>query len=171
MSHFTDHLADHLKANLRRVASTVTVLTAGDGEGAVAMTATAFTSVALEPEPTVLVCVNRTARLHDVAVRTGGFRVNVLAEGQVHTARACGGGNMARRFEAGSWEFGLWPGPRLQGALFDVACRTRELIESGTHSVFIGTVLEVNEADGAPLIYRNGDYLNVGAAGDGTGPT
>lgn len=151
-------LAEQLRRSLGRMASTVTVLTTGEGEEAVAMTATAFTSVALEPDPTVLVCINRSARFHAAAVREGGFRINVLAADQADTARACGGGDMAQRFATGRWTRDVWPGPRLEGALFDVACRTRHIIESGTHSVFIGAVEAVGEGGGAPLVYMGGRY-------------
>ncbi|MEW5684031.1 MAG: flavin reductase family protein [Pseudomonadota bacterium] len=151
-------ISDEVRTCLREVASTVTILSAGRGDGVVVMTATAFTPVSLEPVPTVLVCVNRAARLHAAAVREGGFRINVLRHDQAAAASTCSGGDMADRLRAADWRDDGAPGPRLGGCLFDFACRTVRTITQGEHSIFIGEVLDVARGGGAPLLYARGAY-------------
>ncbi|WP_426031345.1 flavin reductase family protein [Caulobacter sp. DWP3-1-3b2] len=151
------NLSNLMREGFRRVASTVAVLTAGQGQDAVAMTATAFTSVSLDP-PAVLVCVNRSARLHAAVVEAGGFRVNVLTGAHTQVAQACSGGELEARFRTGTWSRDLWPGPRLDDSLFSVTSRIRQAIDVGTHTIFIGDVEDIDLNDGPPLLYANGAY-------------
>jgi flavin reductase len=51
------------------------------------MTATAVCSVSDEP-PSLLLCVNRNARLHDILAANGVFCVNILAAGQEAISQA-----------------------------------------------------------------------------------
>jgi len=154
-------LADQVRACLRQVASTVTILSAGRGETAVVMTATAFTPVSLEPVPTVLVCVNRSARLHAVALREGAFRINILRDDQAPTATACSGGDMDARLRAADWRHDAGAGPHLADSLFALACRTIRVIDQGAHSILIAEVTEVARRDGDPLLYVRGDYARL----------
>ncbi|MBP7705041.1 MAG: flavin reductase [Caulobacter sp.] len=80
------HPADAFRSAQRRLASSVAVITAGAWEGAVGMTATAVTSVSMDP-PSLLVCVNRSATLHGAVMRTGRFRVTYLRTERRHTRK------------------------------------------------------------------------------------
>src|SRR3954470_9279523 len=72
---------------LSRFASGVTVVsTVQDGIDH-AMTASAFTSVSLDP-PLVLVCSHKTSRFHEAVLETGFWPVSVLAE-EGPAASAC----------------------------------------------------------------------------------
>ena len=51
--------------SMRRIASTVTIITATDHDRHHGMTVTAVTSVSMEP-PSLLVCLNNRTRLHDI---------------------------------------------------------------------------------------------------------
>ena len=76
-------LGEQFRAAMRRFPSTVSVIsTAKDGQRH-GMTATAVTSVSLNP-PSLLVCVNRSGRLFGIMESCHRFCVNVL-----HAA-ACG---------------------------------------------------------------------------------
>src|SRR5690606_30846961 len=67
-----------LQQAMRGVASTVVLVTAGSADGErYAMTANSFTSVSFEP-PTVLVCINRQASVHEPIRRLGRFCINIL---------------------------------------------------------------------------------------------
>ena len=60
-----------------RFATGVTVVTAVDGGLDHAMTASAFTSVSLDPM-LVLVCVENEARFHDAIIAAGAWAVSIL---------------------------------------------------------------------------------------------
>jgi hypothetical protein len=69
-----------------RFATGVTVVTTNDRRTPYGTTASAMTSVSLDP-PTLLVCMNRASETGQAIERTGHFAVNVLAEGQDGIAR------------------------------------------------------------------------------------
>ena len=60
--------------------SSVTVVTAISGGQAHAMTATAVSSVSLEP-PLILVCVGHASRFHDAVLAAGSWAVSILDRG------------------------------------------------------------------------------------------
>jgi 4-nitrophenol 2-monooxygenase / 4-nitrocatechol 4-monooxygenase, reductase component len=61
--------------------SGVTVITATDGERDYGMTASAVTSLSLEP-PMMLVCLNNHSTTQAAITRSRAFAISVLAEGQ-----------------------------------------------------------------------------------------
>ena len=82
------------KAANRRFATGVTIVTTRNGDAIHGFTVNAFASVTAEP-PTVLVCVNRTARAHPIITESGGFCVNILALEQQPLAEKFQGGGHA----------------------------------------------------------------------------
>ena len=149
--------ADAFRCAQRRLAASVAVITTGEGAAAVGMTATAVTSVSLEP-PSLLVCVNRSATLNAALTRTGRFRVSYLGAGQAEVARAFGDGRpQAERFAAAGWT----PGVALPAAVADCLCRLDQAVEAGSHSIFIGQVLSVTVGEGRPLLYCDGAYHSL----------
>lgn len=151
-----------LRAAMRCVANSVAVVTAASPDGPAGITATAVTSVSMDP-PALLICVNRATRLHDAVTRSGGFRVNYLAAGQRDVANVFGSSRAHDKFESGEWDANATAGPRLCGAIADVACDLRHTIEHGTHSIFVGNVAEVSVHGGRPLLYCEGGYGSVAA--------
>src|ERR1700722_12794828 len=65
------------RAAMRRIASTVTIVTASDESRRHGMTMTAVSSLSMEP-PSMIVCVNQSPFLHDILQSARGFCVNVL---------------------------------------------------------------------------------------------
>ena len=148
-----------LKAAMRRLAATVTIVTATDGIAHHGMTATSVTSVSMAP-PSLLVCINRRTRLHEIMARTEQFCVNLLHDEQIELATAFAGGLPAdERFRMGIWgqnERGL---AYLLDAQASVFCRTASSIQQGTHTIFIGEVVQVTVRDAvAPLVYQDAQY-------------
>lgn len=151
-------VAGRFRTVLRRLASSVAVITSGHGEEAAGMTATAVTSVSLAP-PALLVCVNRAASLHPVVAREGRFRVTYLRHDQQDIATAFGGGSAGlEKFQHGRWRLNAPGGPRLAGALAHVVCDLDATFDYGTHTLFIGRVRSVRSRDAEPLVYRDGTY-------------
>jgi flavin reductase (DIM6/NTAB) family NADH-FMN oxidoreductase RutF len=153
-----DRLVDGFRQAMRRVASTVNVITiCVDGEP-MGITATAMSSLALDP-PSLLVCINRAATLHASMEDVSHFGVNVLHRDQEHLAQMFADRSQhALRFGSG-WHLECARPPRLQDAQAAFLCRRIDHHQFGTHSIFIGVVEEVvvrDEVD--PLIYLDGRY-------------
>jgi flavin reductase (DIM6/NTAB) family NADH-FMN oxidoreductase RutF len=149
-------MADEFRDVIGRFATGVTIITARDAGVPYGTTASAVSSVSLEP-PTVLVCLNKTSVTGGVVARTGRFGVNILDEDQV---------DLAARF-ATKGE-GKFRGVRLDGDADDVPlladalamldCRVREEAHAGTHTIFIAEVARATGRPGAPLAYFRGNF-------------
>jgi flavin reductase (DIM6/NTAB) family NADH-FMN oxidoreductase RutF len=151
------------RAAMRRVASTVNVITicvAGEPMG---ITATAMSSLALDP-PSLLVCINRTATMHGSMEDVSHFCVNVLHRDQEDIARMFADRSQrALRFASG-WDVDCARPPRLVDAQAAILCRRIDHHRFGTHSIFIGVVEEVKvREDIHPLVYLNGEYVRSGS--------
>jgi flavin reductase len=155
-----------LRRVMRGVAATVTIVTTESGGAWYGMTATSFTSLALEP-PSVLVAVNRDATLHDPLLRRGAFAVNVLVEGDEATAMARRFGNSAigsdERFRHGRWRLHASGLPVLDDAQAWLVCRLQERLAAGTHTLVVGRVEDVSPRGRrvAPLVYVDGRYRRL----------
>src|SRR5437588_7921596 len=98
-----DSLAGRTKLALRRLASSVAVVTCRDGETRHAMTATAVNAMSMQP-PSMIVCVNRLAAFHTAISRSGHFAINILNRNQVDISTGCGGSVRGEdRFGCGPW--------------------------------------------------------------------
>lgn len=159
-------VGDELRRVMRGVAATVTVITTECDRARYGMTATSFTSLALDP-PSVLVAVNREATLHDPLLNRGAFAVNVLAEGDEAMAMARRFGNSAvdsgERFRHGRWRTHPSGLPVLDEAQAWLVCRLRERLDAGTHTLVVGHVEDVSPLGPgvAPLVYVDGRYRRL----------
>jgi flavin reductase (DIM6/NTAB) family NADH-FMN oxidoreductase RutF len=150
---------------MRRMASTVTIITATDYERHHGMTVTAVTSVSMDP-PSILICLNNKTRLHDIMGQARRFCVNILHAEQAELSSAFSGALPAEeRFEKGAWrktEDGLG---FLDDAQANIFCQKMAAIPFGTHTIFIGQVVDVHLGEAAePLIYQNASYRASSAA-------
>lgn len=155
-------LPDAFRQAMRRVASTVNVITiCVDGEP-MGITATAMSSLAMDP-PSLLVCINRAAALHGQMEDVTHFGVNVLHRDQAHLAQMFADRRKsALRFTEG-WHLDCVRPPRLADAQASLLCRRTDHHRFGTHSIFIGVVEEaVVRGETDPLIYLDGRYGSVG---------
>lgn len=144
---------------MRRVATTVTVVTTDGPAGRHGATVSAFASVSADP-PTVLVCLRSASRIGVAVARNGVFTVNALSEGDDEVARIFAGAydaGLVDRF-AGI-DLASWPGlaPAIIGAA-SFACRVTQMITQHTHSIAIGEVVRVAAARRAPLLYLDATY-------------
>jgi flavin reductase (DIM6/NTAB) family NADH-FMN oxidoreductase RutF len=120
--------------------SGIVVVTTSTGD---AMTASAFTSVSLEP-PLVLFCVAKAAPAHDAVVAAGSWTVSILAETV------------------------LLDDGRLDGALATLECRTTAVHDGGDHTFVVGQVAAVSSPavpggtpSRGPLIQYAGAYRRL----------
>ncbi len=138
-------------------ASGVTVITAEHEGRRFGSTASAVSSLSLEP-PMLLVCLNRESATGRAVGQAVHFAVNVLAHDQ---------GELARRFASKADDKfaglevmrGRRGAPLLADALAQYECRVAEHVTGGTHSVFLAEVDEVRTREGgAPLAYFRGEF-------------
>lgn len=144
---------------MRGIASTVSVVTAGDRQRGHGMTATSVTSVSLAPAA-LLVCINQKTLLHDIISSTSRFCVNVLAEQHVAISNAFSGAVApADRFLQGDWSETDEGIKYLKNAQARIFCVKQLAVPFGTHTIFIGEVEDVQLAEhAAPLLYQNATY-------------
>ena len=154
-----DDIATKFRAAMRRFASTVTIVTACDQDQCHGMTATAVTSLSMDP-PSLLICLNQKTRLNGILSRTSGFCVNVLNRDQAALSTAFSGGVAPEhRFETGRWARRSDGIPYLADAQSRLFCRKAEAIAFGTHTILIGEVEDVVLGEiAAPLVYHNSLY-------------
>jgi flavin reductase len=143
---------------MRGVAATVNIVSICVDGRPMGMTATAMSSVAMEP-PSLLVCINACLTMHAPMEAMTHFCVNVLHGEQQELARMFADpARKASRFREGWLMDGARP-PRLADAQASMLCRRIDHHRFGTHSIFIGLVEEVAlRPDARPLIYCNGVY-------------
>ncbi len=158
----SDPLVTDFRLAMRRVASTVNVISICVGGEPMGITATAVSSISMDP-PSLLICVNRAASLHAPLGDVAHFCVNVLHRDQEGIARMFADREQhALRFGAG-WSVDCALPPRLIDAQASILCRRIDHHQFGTHSIFIGVVEEVSlreEID--PLVYLDGRYRSAG---------
>jgi len=144
---------------MRRVASTVAIVSAqheGERHGT---TATSVTSISMDP-PSVLVCFNQASRLHGFLQKQEAFCVNVLHTSNIDVARIfSSGAASAERFAIGAWRNDADGMPYLSDAQANLFCRKEQEVDYGSHTIFIGRVLKaVTRDDISPLLYGEGHY-------------
>ena len=144
---------------MRGITSTVTVISAKDRENKQAMTATSVVSLSLDP-PTMLVCINHEALIHDVMKEEVGFCINILSVGQESLADICSiKGKERQRFLEGNWSE-INDIPYNKDSQSSIFCNCIKAIDCATHTIYLGEIIEVfNQSSFNPLLYKDGNYL------------
>lgn len=143
-----------------RFATGVTILSAVAGGHDHAMTASALTSVSLDPL-LVLTCVELDARFHDAIIESGVWGISILTAEQRPFADW-----LATRGRPLHGQLDRIPhraGPRtgvalLEGSLATIECQTTAVHVAGDHSIVVGEVLSLDVDDDpgeALLTYRS----------------
>lgn len=159
------NLADALKKGMRNLASGVCVLTGLSKSGErVAMTASSVTSVSDDP-PSLLVCINKNAKLDSVLNDTVAFSVNVLSKEQEDISNLCARpAEGESRFSVGNWVIDEIGGlSYLDDALSVFFCEKKQVVPYGTHNIYIGDIHKVHFGRGGPdiLVYAKGAYYKI----------
>ena len=156
---------DSFRRAMGRFATGVTMLTTRTRDVDYAMTASALTSVSLEPL-LLLACVEREGRFHDAVLDSGIWGVSVLS------GRDRPGADwLATRGRPLHGQLDRLPhhhGPQTGVALLDDAlstfeCRTTAVHPAGDHSIVVGEVVSVASAahPGEALLYYRGRYVTL----------
>lgn len=153
---------DDFKNALQLWASGVTVVTTQSEQfGVQGMTATAFSSVSVNP-PQILVCINQSADTGQGIFTSGCFAVNVLKSGQQTTSNQfAGGSSQEQRFADTDWQAGVTGAPVLTDSLMSLECTLVDKVLAGTHWIIIGEVQQAVCREGEPLLYYRGGYRQL----------
>jgi len=158
-------LASSFRLAMRQLASGVCLVTHGEGEARVGLTATSVSSLSVDP-PTLIVCINRAASLYARLKRGDAFGVSVLGAQHAEYAdrfAARTGLTGAERFHEGEWIETHAGVLVLADALATFECEAEEIIERHTHAIIVGraTSAAPRPNDGA-LLYWRGAYDRIG---------
>jgi flavin reductase (DIM6/NTAB) family NADH-FMN oxidoreductase RutF len=147
---------------MRRLAATVTIITAVDQTRHHGMTATAVTSLSMDP-PSLLVCLNQRSLMHEIMFGARRFCVNVLHHDHAELSSAFAGAlPPEKRFGLGAWEREADGLPWLRDAQAVLFCRRTAALPFGTHTIFIGEVIRASHREEiAPLVYENAVYCRT----------
>jgi flavin reductase ActVB len=139
-------------------ASGVTIVTTRDSAGdAVGFTASAFSSLSLDP-PLLLVCLQKDADCHAAFMTAEQFGVSILAQGQ---------SSIALRFATKAID--KWDGtrsvpgratgiPLIDGAAARLECRIHSRADGGDHTILVGEVLTADANGNEPLLHFNRSF-------------
>lgn len=147
---------DRLRDALACFAAGVTVITTRVDGRPTGVTASSFTSVALEP-PLVLVCLQKRVAAHAAILEQRTFVVNALGAGQIELGRRFAGllPLEGDRFSDVPHQLAPTGDPLLTGCPAWVACRLRERHQGGDHTILVGEVVAAGVANAAPpLLYH-----------------
>lgn len=152
--------ADTFRRAMRKVPSAVAVVTAEHEGRRRGLTATAVCSVSADP-PQVLACVNKGGRAHACIALAHAFAINYLSDAQAPVAKAFSrqADDPDERFHGGDWAVGVQGVPVLRDALVSLACRLVQSVDCGTHTIFVGEILEIRQQDQRCLLYQSGEFM------------
>jgi flavin reductase len=120
---------------MSRLGSAVNIITLADATGRHGFTASAVCSVTDDP-PTMLVCINRGARVRDCVLEGAAICINTLAANQKDlSVNFAAPSTMEERFKLGTWATLVTGAPVLEEAMIACDCRVARIVEVGTHSV------------------------------------
>src|SRR6185312_9316264 len=139
------NLEADFRLTMRRLAATVSIVTCLDKSGRYGMTATAVTSVCVEP-PTILVCINSEVRLYSKIGERGCFCINLLKASHVALSQRFG----TRNFTHGRFAIGDWAESDgflfLRDAQASLFCSVQQVVKVGSHGIFIAQIDHINVA-------------------------
>ena len=136
---------------------TVVTVTSRRDDEVRGITVNAFMSLSLAP-PLVAVCIDKRANAHARLRESEVYGVSILAAEQMAHSNTFAGvpaDGLEPAFER------LGEAMVLEGALAQLACRVRQVVDAGDHSLFIGEVEALRYREGEPLLYYGGRYATL----------
>jgi flavin reductase (DIM6/NTAB) family NADH-FMN oxidoreductase RutF len=127
-----------------------------------AMTATAVSSVSLDP-PLILVCVGKTSRFHAAVLGSGRWAASLLRHDQVAIARHFSnkGRDLLTQFDTVPHKPAPVCGaPLIVGAHSWLECDPYATYDGGDHTIVVGLLVRASQRapSGRPLTYYQGAY-------------
>lgn len=152
---------------MRRVATSVTVVTTDGPGGRHGATVSAFSSVSADP-PTILVCLKSESRIARAVWANGTMCVNVLPQSSAHIAKRFAGHDDAvvgDRFDGIDHRGPRGEPPTIDGATVFFCSLTQNIV-AGSHVIMVGEVQNVRDGMTEPLAYLGGAFHRVVVANE-----
>ena len=144
--------------------SGVTVVTAAHDGQREGITASAFSSVSMEPK-LILVCLDKMKKSCQLIRQSGGFAVNILATDQKFWGERFAGfhKDVTDRFEGREVQTLESGAPVFVDARAWMDCRLWQAYDGGDHEIFVGEVLAGGtNAEKPPILYFDRAWRGVG---------
>ena len=152
----TPALRDAFVGAMRRVATSVAVVTTDGPHGRFGVTVSAVASVSADP-PMILVCINRRSPAVQAIEKNGALTVNLLSAEQSTIAEVFAGiapGRPPFDFACAQWtDNGIVGAQHLQNAAASLHAAVDAVHQHGTHAVIIARVMVAQSTDVEPLVY------------------
>ena len=151
-------IKDNFRLAMRRYIYSVSIMSNKDNaDNPNAITVSSVTSISMNP-PSLLICINKSSRIHDTIELGSKFCINLLNSNQQNLSNICSDEEMYdQRFKDKNWN--LDDIPFLQNAQANIFCKVDKLTSYHTHTIVIGLVEEANYADEiSTLTYVDGEY-------------
>lgn len=149
---------------MSRIAAAVHVVTTDGPGGRFGATVSAACSVSDDPA-SILICLNRQTRVHDAVLQNRCYCLNTLGHDHEDISNSFAGRdtlNMAARFAKTSWTQLATGCPALDSARLSVDCDVFSVTEMGTHSIIVGTVVDLRMTEpGQSLLYVRRGYKSL----------
>lgn len=142
---------------MARIPGPIAIITTGTRKHRKGLTASALCSLSAD-QPSVIVCVNKTASAYGSIIAEGRFGMNIVGNGQKEIAKIFAQKGIDR-FSKGTWYQSRNDVPLLSGAPVALACNLVEVVDGYSHSILIGQVDGVSLDDG-PLPQSSVVWLN-----------
>lgn len=153
---------------MRVQAAAVNLVTSNGPGGRTGVTVSAMTSVSAEP-PLLLACVNRRSPSVAIIRQNGVFCINALSAEQSELANTFAGRPSSGEpfdFAAADWINITTSAPALVDAVANLDCVIHDIVEAGSHTIFIGRVVGAAHRNVKPLVYCDRTYLAPGPLED-----
>jgi flavin reductase (DIM6/NTAB) family NADH-FMN oxidoreductase RutF len=149
-------------------ATGVNVITTRGEDHAYGMTASAFSSVSLDP-PLILVCTGHPGMGSDVIRQNGVFAVNILKAEQEPISRFFASKDRPRgrdAFRGIPHRQAVTGSPIIEDVAGYLDCTVDAVHEAGDHLIFIGEVLALGiDPEARPLLFHGGTYRFLTSSG------
>jgi flavin reductase len=151
------NIQDNFRLAMRRYIYSVSIMSNKDDGYLNAITVSSVTSISMDP-PSLLICINKSARIHDTLKIGSEFCINLLNKDQEELSNICSDeDSYDERFNDKNWNTkGV---PFLANAQANIFCKVDKLSSYHTHTIVVGLVEDANYSDEiSTLTYVDGNY-------------
>ncbi|MCL1694338.1 MULTISPECIES: flavin reductase family protein [unclassified Lysinibacillus] len=128
------------------------VTTCNDVNEPIGLTVNSFASVSIDPL-LILWSLDKKSQLHPYFTIAQKFAVNILASNQEQLCTIFSS-KIPDRFAQAKWSTSSLGLPVLHDSAAILQCKAYQQINAGDHTIFIGQVLEIDDAQKEPLLYH-----------------
>tara|TARA_B100002051_G_scaffold36997_1_gene30654 strand:- start:160 stop:624 length:465 start_codon:yes stop_codon:yes gene_type:complete len=151
-------IQDNFRLAMRRYIYSVSIMSNKDDSGnSNAITVSSVTSISMDP-PSLLICINKSSRIHDTLQIGSKFCINLLKKDQEELSNICSDEeSYEERFNNENWD--TKEIPFLSNAQANIFCKVDKLTSYHTHTIVVGLVENANHTNEiSTLTYVDGKY-------------